>query len=331
MGNSFEKIHLCSIGSHNGNGDKIPQWVKSQGGKYSRTVTPQVTHLIVTKEAYRKSISAVKEAKRLGTVKIVTYDWLEDSLLSKSKMPKRENAYLLENIGKEERKKVKGRTGKVAKSVRRPGKRCTVTGKGSSSAGSRGKKSTAVQVPVGHHIYTDLTTRLTYSAMLIYETDNKPHTYSTECRYSRIGKQNTQQLAPTGSSLEAAMIAFNDFFEEQTATKWEQRHDGTLPPPKRDNEGNLLPPHEGWYIYEAPKGMFASYFQECPTVVHGAASEDQKHGVSDGSEQKLDGSQHNLDQVTKLEAKETAEDCDRALVENVHADLGFDDGVVNSG
>lgn len=51
---------------------------------------------------------AVKEAKRLKTIKIVTYDWLEDSLLSKTRRPKNEKPYLLEALFQSEKKK-KGR------------------------------------------------------------------------------------------------------------------------------------------------------------------------------------------------------------------------------
>lgn len=40
----------------------------------------------------------MQEAKRLKTVKIVTYDWLEDSLLSKTRRPLREAKYLLGTI-----------------------------------------------------------------------------------------------------------------------------------------------------------------------------------------------------------------------------------------
>ena len=47
----------------------------------------------------------VREAKRLRTIKIVSYDWLEDSLLSKNRRPKRETEYLLVNILKSENKK----------------------------------------------------------------------------------------------------------------------------------------------------------------------------------------------------------------------------------
>lgn len=53
--------------------------------------------------------STVLEAKNLNKVKIVTFDWLEDSLLGKSKRPKNERAYLLENIMKAKNIQNKGK------------------------------------------------------------------------------------------------------------------------------------------------------------------------------------------------------------------------------
>jgi hypothetical protein len=42
----------------------------------------------------------VQSAKTLGTVKIVTYDWLEDSLQTATRRPKTEGPYLLQNLTK---------------------------------------------------------------------------------------------------------------------------------------------------------------------------------------------------------------------------------------
>ena len=44
----------------------------------------------------------MQTAKDLGKIKIVSYDWLEDSLLSKTRRPKGEGPYLLENLLKAE-------------------------------------------------------------------------------------------------------------------------------------------------------------------------------------------------------------------------------------
>lgn len=47
---------------------------------------------------------AVRAAKRIKGLKIVSSDWLEDSLLSKSRRPKREGPYLWSQLTKKARK-----------------------------------------------------------------------------------------------------------------------------------------------------------------------------------------------------------------------------------
>src|SRR5436190_21212853 len=50
-------------------------------------------------------ISTVREARRVRNVKIVSIDWLEDSLLSKGRRPKREGPYLWSKIVKNGKRK----------------------------------------------------------------------------------------------------------------------------------------------------------------------------------------------------------------------------------
>jgi hypothetical protein len=49
----------------------------------------------------------VQTAKKNSTIKIVSYDWLEDSLLSATRRPEPEGPYLLKNLMKPEKKEVK--------------------------------------------------------------------------------------------------------------------------------------------------------------------------------------------------------------------------------
>ncbi|KAL1969433.1 hypothetical protein VTN77DRAFT_8871 [Rasamsonia byssochlamydoides] len=114
MGKSFKKIHACAVGSFGDNTEKIPQWIKANGGVYSKEIDDSVTHLIATEAAVKKNVEAVRQAKRLKHIKIVTYDWLEDSLQSKTRRPKREGPYLWERILKEQKRKA-ARGSKVQK------------------------------------------------------------------------------------------------------------------------------------------------------------------------------------------------------------------------
>jgi BRCA1 C Terminus (BRCT) domain len=117
MGKTFHKITLCSTNDFKANkNDKIRGWVENNGGTFSAEIDHRVTHLVCTSKAWKRDIpigiesllsltcpscpflhlphqgpyadpSAVKAARRQKTVKIVSLNWLEDSLLSKTRKP----------------------------------------------------------------------------------------------------------------------------------------------------------------------------------------------------------------------------------------------------
>jgi hypothetical protein len=56
MGRTFQRIHASIAGKFDGNlRDKIPQWIRANGGQFSRDVNLSVTHLIATKQAYKEN------------------------------------------------------------------------------------------------------------------------------------------------------------------------------------------------------------------------------------------------------------------------------------
>lgn len=91
--------------------EKIRQWIHCHGGTFAWEVSSKVTHLICSKEHYKKMVtmgvflelyalrklmsSIVKHAITLKTIKIVSFDWLEDSLLSKPLRVRPEGKYLM--------------------------------------------------------------------------------------------------------------------------------------------------------------------------------------------------------------------------------------------
>jgi hypothetical protein len=56
MGNGFKKVKASFVGSHK-NSDKIPQWLKANGGEYSRDIDDSVTHLIATESVIEDSVA----------------------------------------------------------------------------------------------------------------------------------------------------------------------------------------------------------------------------------------------------------------------------------
>lgn len=57
MGKPFAKVHACSVGKFD-EGDKFPQWVRANGGEFHREVDERTTHLIATKDAYKRDVDA---------------------------------------------------------------------------------------------------------------------------------------------------------------------------------------------------------------------------------------------------------------------------------
>ncbi|KAF9884138.1 hypothetical protein FE257_002259 [Aspergillus nanangensis] len=281
MGKTLHKVHAACVGRIP-NCDKVPQWLRANGGQYSKTIDQNLTHLITTKEAYKNNVEAVQTAERLWGIKIVSYEWLEDSLMSKSRAPKREGPYLWKNILKVENKP--GKADGVKKGAKREAK---VT------------KRRKINVnATDYHIYSPTDTGRNFSVTLarylpsktsrekfhleLYESNSKPHVYTAHARYSRIGKSYTEILAPRGSTLDVASSAFEQFFETKSGKKWENRLDGTAPPLKTDDNGNILALHEGWFSYDnAPTLLSVFLRQEQESGVDGSNHSENPQGPSD--------------------------------------------------
>ncbi len=91
--------------------DKMKQWIEANGGTFAPKISVEVTHLVCSKEHFKKSVTigmvvtgsqeihahdcalAVQQARKLKDLKIVSFDWLEDSLMKGS--PKQEGPYLM--------------------------------------------------------------------------------------------------------------------------------------------------------------------------------------------------------------------------------------------
>ncbi|KXT00685.1 hypothetical protein AC578_8258 [Pseudocercospora eumusae] len=78
------------------NNQKVKDWVNQASGKIEPRVTEATTHLVVSKKEWEKQSVLVQDALKrrdesLQEIEIVSYDWLADSLQTKSK--KREKGY----------------------------------------------------------------------------------------------------------------------------------------------------------------------------------------------------------------------------------------------
>ena len=98
----LDKLTIAVVGTHPHDAKQIKAWIERNGGKYSVKINKSVTHLIASKEAYKKPADAVQQATDLN-IHVVSYDWFDDSLQAKKKLGTRK--YTWEVLMKERRKK----------------------------------------------------------------------------------------------------------------------------------------------------------------------------------------------------------------------------------
>ncbi|KAI9680657.1 MAG: hypothetical protein M1817_004097 [Caeruleum heppii] len=82
----------------------VQRWVEGNGGTFVDVIKEDdgVTHLICSLDDYVAKVGKVKHALKYPSISIVTFDWLEDSLLAAR--AKQEKAYLLRVLEKARRK-----------------------------------------------------------------------------------------------------------------------------------------------------------------------------------------------------------------------------------
>lgn len=82
--------------------DKMQQWINNAGGSYATHIDDGTTHMVVHDRSWKAKVALVTQALELNKqgrdIKIVNYDWLDDSVNNRSK--KRESPYLWERIDK---------------------------------------------------------------------------------------------------------------------------------------------------------------------------------------------------------------------------------------
>ncbi|TLD15063.1 hypothetical protein E2P81_ATG09911 [Venturia nashicola] len=106
MKNPFQGFTIASTGDFGKQrtAEAIKRWVENNGGRYVTKVDEEVTHLVCSAQCWKSQSAMVQAAKRYPKkIKIVTYDWLEDSLMSHSR--KREGEYLIKKHVKADRKR----------------------------------------------------------------------------------------------------------------------------------------------------------------------------------------------------------------------------------
>ena len=84
----LKNLIIATTGTHIYLPKQIQGWIERNGGRYSPTVHEGVTHLLASEVAYKSKqrTEAVHQALSLG-IQILSYDWLDDSLNARKKLP----------------------------------------------------------------------------------------------------------------------------------------------------------------------------------------------------------------------------------------------------
>ncbi|KAJ5361431.1 hypothetical protein N7541_002275 [Penicillium brevicompactum] len=276
MGRTFQKVHCAMVGKFaDGIAEKIPQWIKANGGQFSRGIDACVTHLIATKQAYKENGPLIKSAQELKTVKIVSYDWLEDSLLSPTKRPKKEESYLVQTLVEADKPQKAAKKVVPDKITKCQGKKyCKprktadpfVEPKGKKKPVRRtyhDKKGVAYRVTMFRSSKPPSTSREKYQ-LAVFETIAEPRSYSTYTKFSKTGTSKVEILTSAKATLDSAVARFEAFFREQTGKEWKGMGNDTTPPPKVGTDGESLPLHEGWFYVERNMSILSEFIRAAP-------------------------------------------------------------------
>ncbi|KAI9792733.1 MAG: hypothetical protein M1816_001832 [Peltula sp. TS41687] len=216
----------------------LERWVVLNGGKFSSTITKDVTHLICTWDDWKNKAPKVKHALDLGTVDIVTYDWLEDSIMDKKL--KRETPYLLMTVEKGRRKREKKEKKKIIAAKERFSDGCA-------------QANQELLLTDLYHIYRD-ETLFEYNVNLVrtdlstnrnerynlkmYESHPVPHMYATTVKFTRVGGGGSRTLMPPPAYFGDAYREFRRFFKKKTGFEWDERLDPRKNKIVRSGEGS---------------------------------------------------------------------------------------------
>ncbi|KAF6221291.1 hypothetical protein HO133_002146 [Letharia lupina] len=240
--------------------EQMRKWIHNNGGIFAYNVSPKITHLVCSKEDFKKNVAMVQKARQLRTVKIVSWDWLEDTLMKEH--PMKESEYLMAPLVKcaadnKEKKKAARKENIRKGNGYHIYQDCTkfnydVTLARTNLLVNKNDRfalkvcypsSPTYTPPHKRHLTPDpmITTPIfpiiplsprararihcpRAQRLQLFESHATPKYYACYAKYSSPGHAPTSEmLAPIGSPWETAWDAFQGFFELKTGKKWEER------------------------------------------------------------------------------------------------------------
>ncbi|KAI9709830.1 MAG: hypothetical protein M1812_007622 [Candelaria pacifica] len=286
MKNCLENLTLAITGEFGSarSHENLRRWIKNNGGAFAEQIDDQVTHLICSMDHWKKQHANVKEAMRYPDIKVVSYDWLEDSLHSK-RARKETKKYMMKSILTQKRSEKAGKRRAIKEGVKTFQKGCNdaktdllstkkttdnyhtyhdETGFGYDVVLARADLSKNINerhhlkvLPCPNHLPPSPPPKPPFLpqsklSMKLFESHAIPHLYCTYTRYSRPGRSAGEDLTPIGSLFSPCFAAFTKFFKTKTGLRWEERLDKkkvegevfTYSPPVLGRPRGRMP--EGW-------------------------------------------------------------------------------------
>ncbi|KAK0711581.1 hypothetical protein B0H67DRAFT_541329 [Lasiosphaeris hirsuta] len=218
----FQGITIALAGDLGGQWSEtnITRWVSLRAGVLSNQMDSSVTHLICSEHEFKKKSprvrAALKRAKK--ECKIVTIDWLEDSINKKRRLP--EGGYSLDKALKEERAEQRQEV-KVAKGLEQAEKAVNTYLYHPYSDGTFFRyEATLTRDDDEHDIHGER------YELSLYESNAKPHLYWFVAKFfKRKGDSQPKFYRPSEvPGLFAKEFAqFEAFFQVKTGIPWERR------------------------------------------------------------------------------------------------------------
>ncbi|SLM34132.1 poly-ribose polymerase [Lasallia pustulata] len=249
MGPSFKDFTIALSGSFPGQKQaNLINYINSNGGKHSAKVTDSCTHLVTSQKDFDNPSPKVKQASDRPNTKIVSLEWLLDSVEAKKKV--KETQYLVAATPKS-KDITNGKKRARAESVGNDKPSQALDGNNKQEPPAKKQKhgqkakSESIRIPIDEgcpldpdaRVYID-DTGVIYDAALnqtnVGNNNNKFYriqvlgtskTYKTWTRWGRVGEHG-QSAILGDDSLDDAIRQFEKKFKDKTGHNWANRLDG---------------------------------------------------------------------------------------------------------
>ncbi|KAK0646674.1 hypothetical protein B0T16DRAFT_328323 [Cercophora newfieldiana] len=223
----------------------LARWIALRAGRYSLDMDASVTHLVCGPSEFKTNSTNARVRAALGSkgrVKVVTKDWLEDSMMQGRRL--KEKGFELGEVVRRERE-VERRRVRVERGV---------------EEGMRGVDPNLFGVYCDSTFFRYEVTIVNSEAaryeMTLYQSKTpNPHLYWFAAKYyQRKGDPSPKYYrpSPTSGLFWREFVHFETFFLKKTGVPWEKRLLGLWKEDEKPEDEGGLEPGRKWFWYEPP-------------------------------------------------------------------------------